>query len=146
MKTLLIAFFSLLMAKGCHGDMQQDLKEAKLEYVANTRGYFRKVTIQDRTAIVSKDRNNPDQGETVTIPESDWNALVTAFGKVDLKEIPEMKDPTQKRFYDGAAMANLKVTYQGETYESKTFDHKFPPAGIEDVVNRIVSLTLKTEE
>jgi hypothetical protein len=62
-----------------------------------------------------------------------------------LDEIPTLKDPTQKRFYDGAAIANLKIRYQEKNYETTDFDHGFPPAAIEKLVNKIVSLA-KTEE
>lgn len=146
MKTLLIAFFSLLMAKGCSGDVRQDLREATVEYTANNRGFFRKITLKDQQAVVSKDRENPDTGETIRISDADWKALVAEFGKVKLEDIPNMKDPTQKRFYDGAAMANVKVTYKGKTYESKTFDHLEPPHELAGVVNRLIELTLKNEE
>ncbi|UMY66276.1 MULTISPECIES: hypothetical protein [unclassified Flavobacterium] len=146
MKTLVIAFFSLMLAKGCGDNAQQGLKNASVEYTATSRGFFRKVTLKDHEAIVSKDRNNPDEGTKVRISDADWNELVTAFGRVNLKEIPEMKDPTQKRFYDGAAIANLKVTYAGQSYESKPFDHGFPPEGIAPVVEKLIAITLKTEE
>lgn len=146
MKTLVIAFFSLMLAKGCGDNAQQDLKNASVEYTATSRGFFRKVTLKDHEAIVSKDRNNPDEGTKVRISDADWNELVTAFGRVNLKEIPEMKDPTQKRFYDGAAIANLKVTYAGQSYESRPFDHGFPPEGIAPVVEKLIAITLKTEE
>lgn len=146
MKTLVVAFFSLLLAKGCGDDAQQDLKNASVEYTATSRGFFRKVTLKDHEAIVSTDRNNPDEGTKVRISDADWKDLVTAFGRVTLKDIPDMKDPTQKRFYDGAAIANLKVTYAGQTYESKPFDHGYPPEGIADVVNKLIASTLKKEE
>lgn len=145
MKTLLIAFFSLALAKGCN-DAQQDLKNASVEYTATSRGFFRKVTLKDHVAIISKDRNKPDEGTKLTISDSDWKELVTAFSRVNLKDIPNMKDPTQKRFYDGAAIANLKVTYDGQTYESKPFDHGYPPDGIAQVVEKLIAVTLKAEE
>jgi len=145
MKTLLIAFFSLILAKGCNDDVQQDLKNASVEYTATSRGFFRKVTLKDHVAIVSKDRDKPDEGTKVGISDADWKELVTAFARIDLKEIPNMKDPTQKRFYDGAAIANLKVTYAGQTYESKPFDHGYPPEGIAPVVEKLIAVTLKTE-
>jgi hypothetical protein len=62
-----------------------------------------------------------------------------------LEELPKLKYPTQKRFYDGAAIANLKIRYQDKDYETVDFDHGFPPAEIEKIVNKIVSLA-KTEE
>jgi hypothetical protein len=62
-----------------------------------------------------------------------------------LEKLPTLKDSTQKRFYDGAAIANLKVRYQDKNYETTDFDHEFPPAEIEKLVNKIVSLAKEKE-
>ena len=69
--------------------------------------------------------------------DADWNALVTTFQKVDLEQVPNLKAPTEKRFYDGAAIATLKITVQGKTYETTEFDHGTPPAAIADLVTKI---------
>ena len=71
--------------------------------------------------------------------------LISEFQKVDLEEIPNLKAPTEKLFHDGAAMANLKVTYKGKTYESQTFDNGFPPEKIKNLVNTILSFSKKKE-
>jgi hypothetical protein len=44
--------------------------------------------------------------------------------------------PSEKRFHDGAAIANLKVTYKGKTYETTDF-HGFPPKEIQQFVAKI---------
>jgi hypothetical protein len=62
-----------------------------------------------------------------------------------LEAFPTLKDPTQKRFYDGAAIADLKVRYQDKNYETVNFDHGFPPAEIENLVNKIVALADEKE-
>jgi hypothetical protein len=67
------------------------------------------------------------------------------FEKIDLEKLPTLKDPTQKRFYDGAAIANLKIRYHDKNYETTDFDHEFPPAEIEKLVNKIVSLAKEKE-
>jgi hypothetical protein len=41
--------------------------------------------------------------------------------------------------FDGAASANLKITKQGKTAESPSFDHGYPPAAIEKIVNKMLS-------
>jgi hypothetical protein len=51
------------------------------------------------------------------------------------------KDPTQKRFYDGAAMADVKIKHKDKEYQTVTFDHGFPPVEIEKLVNKITSLS-----
>jgi hypothetical protein len=67
---------------------------------------------------------------------------VEAFQEVDLEEIPNLKAPTEKRFYDGAAIANINIIYKGKTYESNGFDHGNPPLEIEKLVNKITLLAL----
>ena len=59
---------------------------------------------------------------------------------VKLDSLATFKDPTQKRFYDGAAIANLKVTYKEKEYQSLDFDHGAPPVEIEKIVTKIVLL------
>lgn len=114
-----------------------------LEYVANTRGFYQKITIQNQMVTVSNDRNGVEKGETVKISDADMKALTTAFQEIQLDDLAKFKDPTQKRFYDGAAIANLKVTVGEKTYQSVDFDHEFPPSEIEKLVNKIVSFGKK---
>jgi hypothetical protein len=53
--------------------------------------------------------------------------------------MPDLKAPSQKRFHDGAAAANLTIAYKGKTYESQSFDDGNPPAEIAALVNEATS-------
>jgi hypothetical protein len=57
------------------------------------------------------------------IAADDWEELVVCFKKIEGQPL-KTKAPTEKRFYDGAAM--LKITFKDETYKSPSFDHGFP--------------------
>jgi hypothetical protein len=114
-----------------------------LEYVANTRGFYQRITIQNQMATVSNDRNGADKGEVIKISDADMKALTTAIQELQLEDLAKFKDPTQKRFYDGAAIANLKVTVGERIYQTVDFDHEFPPTEIEKLVNKIVSFGKK---
>ena len=59
---------------------------------------------------------------------------------INLDELANYKDPTQKRFYDGAAIANLKVMYKDKEYRTTDFDNGFPPVEIEKLVTKITLL------
>jgi hypothetical protein len=48
--------------------------------------------------------------------------------------LSQLKAPTEKRFYDGAAIGNLSVSHNGETYGTSGFDHGNPPVEIEQLV------------
>jgi hypothetical protein len=140
MKIIAILLLTLTLGKGCGKEEQNDIKNAVVEYEANTRGYYQKVTIQNQMVTVSKDRKGQDKPEPRKIPDTEWKVLISAFQELSLDDLPQYKGPTEMRFYDGAAMANLKITYKEKTYESQTFDHGHPPVEIERFVNQIVSL------
>ena len=140
MKTIALLFISLFMAKGCSKEAQNELANAEIVYTANTRGFYQKITIQNHEVFVNKTRGDESKGDATKISDADWNALVELFKLVKLDSLATFKDPTQKRFYDGAAIANLKVTYKEKEYQTLDFDHGVPPVEIEKIVNKIVLL------
>lgn len=146
MKTITMIFLTLFLSKSCTNEAQNDLTNTTIQYTANTRGFFQKIVIINQKATISRDRSEKVLPEEIKISDADWKELVTAFGKINLEEVPKLKDPTQKRFYDGAAIANLKIRYQDQDYETTDFDHGFPPAAIEKLVNKIVALAKEKEE
>ena len=140
MKTAALMLMVILFGKGCNDESQNDVNSAIIEYTANTRGFYGNVVIQNKTVLISKDRDKKAEPSTaVKISDSDLKELVTAFQEVNLEEIPNLKSPTEKRFYDGAAIADLSITYQGKTYQSQAFDHGNPPVEIEKLVNKVAS-------
>jgi hypothetical protein len=145
MKTISLILLSLFLGKSCNNQSQKDITNTVIQYTANTRGYHLKIIILNQKATISQGIGTDNPSVEMAISDTDWKALISEFQKVNLEEIPNLKDPTQKRFYDGAAIANLKIRYQDKNYETVAFDHGFPPAAIEKLVNKIVSLA-KTEE
>ena len=118
-------------------------KLPKFEYVANTRGFYQKITIENKIVTVSSDREGGDKGQAVPLSDADVNELNVAIQNIKWGDLGGFKDPTQKRFYDGAAIATLRVTINGDEYQSVDFDHGFPPVEIEKLVNKIVSFGKK---
>ena len=139
MKLFTVIFLSVFLGKSCEGQTKNDLKTAVLEYTANTRGFYQKITIQDQTISVSKDRNGNVKPVATKISEKDWNELIGYFEAINLDSLPTLKAPTEKRFYDGAAIADLKVTYKDKTYQTEAFDHGYPPEAIKKLVDKINS-------
>lgn len=140
MKAITIILLSVFLGKSCSNEAQNDIANATLQYSASTRGFFQKIVIINQKAAISRDRTGEKAPEEITISDKDWKEIIGYFKKIDLEKIPTMKDPTQKRFYDGAAIAHLKIRYQDKNYETTDFDHEFPPKEIEKLVNKIVSL------
>jgi hypothetical protein len=145
MRAFTIILLTIIIGKSCNNQAQNDIANTTLQYTATTRGFFEKIVVINQKATISRDRNGEKSPEEITISDSDWKELVSYFQKINLEKLPTLKDPTQKRFYDGAAIANLKILYQDKNYETKDFDHEFPPSEIEKLVNKIVSLA-KTKE
>ena len=145
MKIIALLFISLFMAKGCSKEAQNDLANAEIVYTANTRGFYQKITIQNHEVFVNKTRGEESKGDATKISDADWNALISEFNKVDLEVLPNLKAPTEKRFYDGAAIADLKITFKGKTFGTTNFDHGFPPMEIQKLVEILNSL-FKAEE
>lgn len=133
------------MSKSCSKETQNDIANSVIEYAAHTRGYHLTIMIVNQKAIISQGIEPENRSQEVAISDAEWKALVAEFQTLNLAEIPNLKDPTQKRFYDGAAIATLKIKYQGKNYETVAFDHGFPPAAIEKFVNKIVSLVKEKE-
>jgi len=145
MKAITMILLTVFLGKSCSNEAQNDIANTTLQYTASTRGFFQKIIIINQKATVFRDRNNEKSPEEINISDKDWKEIIGYFEKIDLEKIPALKDPTQKRFYDGAAIANLKIRYQDKNYETTDFDHGFPPAEIEKLVNKIVSLVKEKE-
>ncbi|MFV5694250.1 hypothetical protein ACM55G_02275 [Flavobacterium sp. LB3P122] len=143
MKILSVLFLTIFLGKGCEAQKKQDIETAVVEYVANTRGSYQKITVKNQIVTVSKDRNGNDKPVPAKITDADWKELVEFFKSVKLDSLAKLKAPTEKRFYDGAAIANLKITYKDKTYETTGFDHGFPPKEIKKFVNKITSFAKK---
>ncbi|WP_140485331.1 hypothetical protein [Flavobacterium sp. GSA192] len=144
MKLLSLLFLTIFLGRGCDGDAQKKLEAAQLIYTANSRGFHQEIVIENHIAIIKKDRK--EKTIQTKISDADWKELITLFKKVDLEEIKNLKSPTEKRFYDGAAIANLKINYKGRNYESQSFDHGFPPVEIKKIVTKINSFAKQNNE
>jgi hypothetical protein len=144
MKILSLLLLTIFLGKGCAGDAQKNMETTQLIYTANTRGYFQEISIENHIASIKNDRK--EEAEQIKISDADWKELVQIFQEINLDEIKDLKSPTEKRFYDGAAIANLKINYEGKSYESQSFDHGFPPYEIKKLVTKINSFAKQNDE
>jgi len=142
MKTIALLFFSLFMVKGCSKEEKKDLANAEIVYTASSRGYYQKIIVHNQEIIISKVRFEESQGVTSKISEANWNELISLLQTVKLDSLSTYKVPTQRRFYDGAPIANLKVTYKEKEYQTSDFDHGTPPLEIEYFVKKLLLLAI----
>ena len=145
MKIITMVLLLVFFGKSCNNEAQNDIANTTIQYTANTRGFYQKIVIINQKATISRDRSEKVLPEEIKISDADWKELIGCFQKIKLDELSTLKDPTQKRFYDGAAIANLKIKYQDQNYETTDFDHGNPPAEIEKLVNKIVELAKEKE-
>lgn len=145
MKLITLFLLCISLCKNCSSSSQNDLKNAVVEYTASTRGFYTKITIKNQLISISKDRNSTSLPAETKISDADWQELIELFKTIDLKTISTLKSPTEKRFYDGAAIGNLKVNYKDKEYQSSSFDHGFAPEEIKKVVDKINSFVKKEE-
>ena len=99
MKILSTFILVLLMAKGCtNSELKKESEKISFEYVANTRGGYKKVIAKQDTVYTIKTRG----GEAVQkqLSKSDWNSLLDLLSKVDTEKMKDLKAPSEKRFYD----------------------------------------------
>jgi hypothetical protein len=155
MRKLALVVVSIFAFVGCNNQkkvVENDAKTAqvvkeykvpKIEYEANSRGFYERITIENQMVSVTYERDAKKEGEPVAISDDINKELSSYLNSVKLDQLATYKDPTQKRFYDGAAIANLKITVDGVEYRTVDFDHGFPPVEIEKLVNRVVSFSVK---
>lgn len=123
--------------------MKQEQKTPVFEYDASSRGIYRKIVLDNKELRVTNKRGDLEKPTVIQLSDQEWKTILADFKKLDLKTLSELKSPTEKRFYDGAAMANFTIQAEGETYTVPTFDHGFPPAAIEKIVNKLNELADK---
>jgi hypothetical protein len=115
----------------------------KFVYEANTRGFYEKIIIEDKIVLVYNDRSGKTSEKPIQLSDDENKELSSFMKAIRLDALATYKDPTQKRFYDGAAIANLTISTNGIEYKTVDFDHGNPPIEIEKIVNKITSFGTK---
>lgn len=142
MKVLLFLVSLVFINSGCCSSKKEQ-DHIAIEYSAHSRGLFKQIIIANKS--VSIINNREDIATTKTYSESNWNLLLEAIKSVDIENITNLKAPSEKRFYDGAAIANFKITLNGKSYETSSFDHGNPPKEIEKLINQVLSISESIE-
>ena len=112
-------------------------------YEASTRGFFIALKVENQVLYISKERDFKEYSNKIEISDADWASISALANAVDLEKVKDMKWPTEKRHYDGAAHANIIFELEGVKYPANGFDHGFPPAEVEKLVNTITKLAEK---
>jgi hypothetical protein len=137
MKKSLVLLLSILVFAGCAGQKKTDQNETKIEYKAYSRGFYQVIAIENQMGFVTKRRGDKPIAFRLSI--ADRKSLNIAIQELDLESLSQLKAPTDKRLFDGTAIASLKIMKQGKTFETQSFDHGYPPAEIQKIVNKTLS-------
>ncbi|MCI9845378.1 hypothetical protein [Flavobacterium pectinovorum] len=133
MRILSFLLLTILIGTGCSSQKKTDMVSTVIEYSAMSRGYYKKIVVQNQTVLVTNKRDaQPVENK---IEKANWDKIVAEFEKINIESIPTLKAPTEKRFYDGAAIGNLKIIQNQKIYETQGFDNGFPPKEIEKLVH-----------
>jgi len=114
-----------------------------IKYTATSRGIFQQVIVSD--TIISFQKNRSSKPISKAFSKDDWKQLTTKIENIKLSNIAKLEPPSKAHQYDGAALANLKITYQGKDYQTQTFDHGNPPKEIALLVKEILSIAENIE-
>ena len=134
MKLISCFLLTLFLSKGCMNQPKQDFSKSTVTYTAETRGYFMQITIEDKELRISKDRETRLPSVRIPLTAADQKKVLAMVKAIDVPNLSQLKALTEKRFYDGAAIGNLSVTHNGETFGTAGFDHGNPPVEIEQLV------------
>ena len=142
MKFLIILLSLVLADNGCSASkINQDA--ISLEYSARSRRTFKHIIINKKN--ISTVNKSGETSIIKTCSKTDWETILKALKPIDFENIPNLKAPSEKRFFDGAAIGNFKIIYNGQTYETPSFDHGNPPQEIAELVTEMLSISENIE-
>ena len=83
MKIIAALILTFFIGKGCHQEYQQDMESTIIEYTANSRGNFYRITVQNQMVSVSRDRKKIEPPVTTKLTDADWKEIVNDFRNND---------------------------------------------------------------
>ncbi|TWO32143.1 META domain-containing protein [Seonamhaeicola sediminis] len=113
------------------------------EYKQHSRNGFQFIKINSKSISVQNKRDGVIT--KIKCNDEQWKKLIEVFRTIDIKTIPNLEAPSQKRLFDGAAIAKFTVTVNGKSYETQSFDHGNPHSEIENLVKEILSIAQNIE-
>ncbi|NAS31735.1 hypothetical protein GTQ40_12180 [Flavobacteriaceae bacterium R38] len=144
MKITAFVMLILFAVKGCAQSSKIDESAIEIEYMAYSRGGFQSVVINS-DFIKEKSQRGQEDYISRKYSKKDWKKILNYLAAIDLEALKNLEAPTQKRLFDGAMHASLKIIYKDKTYQSGSFDHGTPPEEIKPLVDHILSLTQSVE-
>lgn len=120
-------------------DITKDYYQTSVTYNTVTRAAFEYSRISKSNIAISTD-SSLMQIANYNCEENDWEELAALIKAVDLVTFQNLKAPSEKHVFDGAAHATLAIQIGDIEYMTPAFDHGNPPKEIEALVNKVLSI------
>lgn len=120
-------------------------KQSAVTYQAISRGTFEYINVSKSKISITTDKSL-QQIQDYTCDAQDWIEIKALLDALNTKTFQQLKAPTDKRLFDGAAHATLSVKQGDVLLTTPSFDHGFPPKEIENLVNKVLSLAEKVKK
>lgn len=132
-----ISLIIILSTMSCVSQKSNSTQESIKEIVFNaqTRGSLVNITVSDYTVFYKTHGNS----KTYAINASQRKELEALINKLNIKNISELKAPSNKRAFDGALRATLAIKIGETNYVSSEFDDDNPPEEIKAIIDTLRS-------
>jgi len=138
MKFIFVLLFPILMAETCSQNNEQN-KDVSFTYETMTRGSRANYTLNKEEIKVVKNLGVETKA-SAKMTAKDWDNLIEKMKEIDVPNINQLKPPSDKRTFDGAAHAILTIKIGDKVYTSNSFDHGNPPSPLKSLVKAILRL------
>lgn len=129
-----VILMSLFLMKSCSEN--KNIEKIKIQYVAETRGYYYSVKIENKKFYVMNSRNGiPDE---VILNKIEWALVSKLFDDIDLITFENLRGETNERKFDKKPFGNLFITKNDNKLQTQGFDHTIPPEEIKTFVDLIL--------
>jgi hypothetical protein len=123
MTTKVIFLFALIILTA---DLCAQTKDqiSRIEFNSGTRTYREQIIISKDSLIVIKEdfkKDKPPLTSRTATGKDEWSGIIESLEEVELSQINDLKSPTMKRSYDGAAHGSLIIT----TSDGHSWKHGF---------------------
>ena len=116
----------------------------KVEYKASARGHLKEIILENKTISIQNGHNV--KPEIKACNNEDWDMVLKMVTDINLKNINTLEPPSKAHQYDGAALAGLTITKDGETYTTPAFDAGNPNKEIKALVDLVNNIGTATKE
>lgn len=114
-----------------------------IEYSSSSMGGFKKIIINKKTISVSgKKSSNP---KTEVCKKEYWDRIIETIDAIDISTISSLEAPSKDFLFDGAPLANLKISFENTVYVTPPFDHGNPNKNIAPLIKEILSIAENIE-